>query len=133
MLLWKEGTQLPVGLLMSSAAIVVSGSPPSVAQIVSGVSAISSSLCRIISRSTVYLGTETAAVESRKQHTPPLHPASQPRSRCGRLSCAFASVSGPLFSHLAACVHFHNRVRGTEEANSDLDCFPVVGKSGKEG
>lgn len=66
MLLWKEGTQLPEGLLMSSAAIVVSGSPPSVAQIVSGVSAISSNLCRIISRSTVYLGTETATVVSRK-------------------------------------------------------------------
>ena len=48
-----------------------------VAQIVTGASAISSSLCRIISRSTVYLGTETAAVESRRQHTPPLGPASQ--------------------------------------------------------
>lgn len=93
--LWKAGIQLPVALLMSTAAIWCLDPLLLVAQIVSGVSAISSSLCRIISRSTVYLGTETAVVGSRKQYTLPLVPTSQLGSQCGLTVPSFCFCHGP--------------------------------------
>lgn len=53
-----EGIQLPVSLLWQQRPLQHLDPLLLVAQIVAGVSAISSSLCRIIRRSTVYLGKE---------------------------------------------------------------------------
>lgn len=75
-----------------------------VAQIVAGVSAISSSLCRIISRSTVYLGTEQlwwrAEGDTLLLETLPHHLG----HNVGQLSHPFASLTGPLLNHLLPCV-----------------------------
>lgn len=87
--------------------------PLLVAQIVAGVSAISSSLCRIISRSTVYLGTETAAVKQQGTHASwPSCPAT--RSPCGLPVLSLCYCYGPALRPLYHSIHFHSRMRRTK-------------------
>lgn len=104
---------------------------PLVAQIVAGVSAISSSLCRIISRSTVYLGTGTAAVDSGRQHTLPLD-LSPPPGPQGPPVAPSAAITGPAIRHFVACVHFHTQRTGTEQTKSKVDNLTIVRHSGKK-
>lgn len=97
-----------------------------VAQIVAGVSAISSSLCRIMSRSTVYLGTGTATMGSRKQHMLPLDLPPQPGFLGAPCQSLYFYQWPSCQPPCVACVYFCTQRRGTEQTQSKLDNWTTV-------
>lgn len=104
-----------------------------VAQIVAGVSAISSSLCRIIRRSTVYLGREELKWRAKKQQSPSCDPPPPPGSQWGQMCQPFASLTGPLLNHFITCVHYHNGMKGLKRLTPNYyNYFIIIRKSDKE-